>query len=329
MIGVILAFVYIAIHRRLGDPFIEVVTVLTIPYAAYIAAESVHVSGVLAVVAAGLVRGRYAPEIVSAEMRIMARSVWNILVFALNSLVFILIGIQMSDVMEKLGRFHLSHLLLLGAIISAVAIAVRFLWVFPASCLPRWFSGNLHENGAAPQRRELMIISWCGMRGIVSLAAALALPTVLPNGQPFPARELIIFLSFFVIAATLIGQGLTLAPLIRKLKLGEDWSMVEEQKHVRTAMSAAAIAAIDSHLANAKAPLEWADQLRSEIADRVALAAPVGLQQTPKNELLLEVRRVAIKAERKELIRLWRENEISDEVMRHQEEILDYQEAQF
>ncbi|MBS1199228.1 MAG: Na+/H+ antiporter, partial [Proteobacteria bacterium] len=304
-------------------------TVLTIPYAAYTVAESVHVSGVLAVVAAGLVRGRYAPEIVSAEMRIMARSVWNILVFVLNSLVFILIGIQMSDVMEKLGRFHLFHLLLLGVVISAVAIAVRFLWVFPAAYLPRWLSGNLHENGAAPRRRELMIISWCGMRGIVSLAAALSLPTVLPNGQPFPARELIIFLSFFVIAATLVGQGLTLAPLIRKLKLGADWSMVEEQRHVRTAMSAAAIVAIDTHLARANAPQKWADQLRSEIADRVALAAPVGLEQTPKNELLLELRRVAIRAERKELLRLWRENEISDEVMRHQEEILDYQEAQF
>ena len=329
VIGIILAFVYIAIHRRLGDPFIEVVTVLTIPYAAYTVAESVHVSGVLAVVAAGLVRGRYAPEIVSAEMRIMARSVWNILVFVLNSLVFILIGIQMSDVMEKLGRFHLFHLLLLGVVISAVAIAVRFLWVFPAAYLPRWLSGNLHENGAAPRRRELMIISWCGMRGIVSLAAALSLPTVLPNGQPFPARELIVFLSFFVIAATLIGQGLTLAPLIRKLKLGEDWSMVEEQQQVRTAISAAAIAAIDTHLTQANAPQEWADQLRSEIADRVALAAPEGLQATQKNALLLELRRVAIKAERKELIRLWRENEISDEVMRHQEEILDYQEAQF
>lgn len=327
-VGILLAYVYIAIHRRLGDPFIEVVTVLTIPYAVYIAAESLHVSGVLAVVAAGLVRGRYAPEIVSAEMRIMARSLWNILVFILNSLIFILIGIQMSDVMERLGRHTMGDLLLLGATVSMTAIAIRFLWVFPAAYLPRWLSGSLHEQAPKPRRRELTLISWCGMRGIVSLAAALALPAALPGGHTFPARDLIIFLTFFVIAVTLIGQGLTLTPLIRWLKLGTDWSIREEQQHVRSAMSAAAIAAIDAHLAHADAPQEWADQLRAEIAERVALSAPEGLPQTPKDEMLIQLRRVAIKAERKELIRLWRENEISDEIMRHQEEILDYQEAQ-
>lgn len=327
-IGIALAFVFIAIHRRLHDPFIEVMTVLTIPYTAYIAAESLHVSGVLAVVAAGLVRGRYSPEIVSAKMRIMARSVWNVLVFMLNSLIFILIGLKMSEVMDNLGRYPLSDLLMLGALISAVAIAVRFAWVFPVAYLPRWLSGSLHEQTRAQRRRGSMIISWCGMRGIVSLAAALALPTVLPNGEPFPARDLIIFLSFFVIATTLIGQGLTLAPLIRKLKVGADWSMVNEQERVRSAMSAAAVAAIDDHLARAKAPLEWADHLRAEIADLVTVAAPARPGQSAKDALSLRLRRVAIKAEREELIRLWRGNEISDEVMRLHEEILDYQEAQ-
>lgn len=328
VIGVMLAHVFIAIHRRLGDPFIEVIMALTTPYTAYIAAESLHVSGVLAVVAAGLVRGRYSPEIVSAEMRIMARSVWNVLVFVLNSLIFILIGIQMSDVMDNLGRYPLSDLLLLGALISVVAIAVRFVWVFPVAYLPRWLSGSLHERAPAPRSRELMIIGWCGMRGIVSLAAALALPVALPNGEPFPARDLIIFLTFFVIATTLVGQGLTLAPLIRKLKVGSAWSMVKEQERVRSAMSAAAIAAIDTHLADAKAPFDWADRLRREIADHVTLAAPEATKLTSKDALLLQLRRVAIKAERKELLRLWRENEISDEVMRLHEEILDYQEAQ-
>jgi CPA1 family monovalent cation:H+ antiporter len=327
-VGVILAFGYIIIHRRLGDPFIEVITVLTIPYAVYLTAEAVHVSGVLAVVAAGLVRGRYAPEIVSAEMRIMARSVWNVLVFFLNSLIFILIGIQMSAVMDNLRHYPLSTLFALGAVISAVAIAVRFAWVYPVAYLPRWLSGSLHETAPQLRNRELGIISWCGMRGIVSLAAALALPAELSDGAPFPARDLIIFVTFFVIVTTLVGQGLTLAPLIRKLKVGDNWSTGEEQQHVRSAMSAAAIAAIDMHLADSKAPPEWADQLRMEIANRVALTASKGLEQSPKDLMLLQLRRAAIKAERAELIRLWRENEIGDEVMRHQEEILDYQEAQ-
>lgn len=327
-VGILLAFVFIAIHRRLGDPFIEVITALTIPYCTYIAAESIHVSGVLAVVAAGLVRGRHSPKIVSAEMRIMARSVWNVLVFMLNSLIFILIGIQMSDVMDSLGRYPLSELFLLGGVITGVAILVRFAWVFPVAWLPRWLSGSLHEKAPAPRSRELAIISWCGMRGIVSLAAALALPTTLPGGEPFPARDLIIFLTFFVIAATLVGQGLTLTPLIRKLKVGSDWSMLQEQQQVRSAMREAAIAAIDGHLTTKKSPLEWGDQLRGEITDRLALAAPDGQGPTPRDEVQAELRRLAIRAKRRELIRLWRANEISDEVMRHHEEILDYQEAQ-
>ncbi len=328
LIGIVVGFVFVEVHKRLGDPFIEVITALAIPYIGYIAAESLHVSGVLAVVAAGLVRGRYAPEIVSAEMRIMARSVWNVLVFMLNSLIFILIGIQMSDVMDTLGRYPLSQLMLMGTAITVVAVIVRFVWVYPAAYLPRWFPGLVNKQVPPLRRRELGIISWCGMRGIGSLAAALALPATLPDGDPFPARDLIIFLTFFVIAATLIGQGLTLAPLIRKLKVGSDWSMIEEQRLVRTAMSAAAVAAVDAHLAQANAPAAWGDLLRAEIAERVALAAPEGLEQTARDQLLKQLRRVAIDAERRELIRLWRENDIGDEVMRHQEELLDYQEAQ-
>jgi len=326
-IGIVLAFVSIAIHRRLGDPLLEMLTSLIVPYFTYVAAESLHVSGVLAVVAAGMVRGRHSPEIVSAEMRILARSVWNIFVFMLNTLVFMLIGLQMSDVLENLAHYSPAQLVGGGLFVSAVAIAVRFAWVYPVAYLPRWLSGSLREGDANFRKRELGIMSWCGMRGIVSLAAALALPMTLPNGAPFPQRDLIIFLTFFVIAVTLVGQGLTLPALIRKLKVGSNWSLKEEQQRVRAAMSTAALAAIDEMLATEGAPTEWADQLRSVIADRIALLAPDGTDATPRAELLARLRRAAIQAERRELIRLWRGNEISDEVMHHLEEILDYQEA--
>lgn len=326
-VGVCLSFVFIAIHKRLGDPFIEVLTTLTIPYVTYIAAESLHCSGVLAVVAAGLVRGRYAPEIVSAEMRIIARSVWNVLVFMLNSLIFMLIGIQMSDVVEKLARYSIAELLGWGLFITAVSVAVRFAWVYPAAYLPRLLSRGVREREPAPRGNELFIVSWCGMRGIVSLAAAFALPVALPNGDPFPHRDLIVFLTFFVIAMTLVGQGLTLPSFIRRLKVGSDWSMRSEQQRVRAAMSAAAIGAIDEIVAAEGAPAEWADRLRAEIDDRIALAAPEGLESSPRAELVTRLRHAALVAERKELIRLWRNNEISDEVMHHLEEILDYQEA--
>lgn len=327
VIGIALAYVAIAIHRRLGDPLLEMLVSLTVPYVTYVAAESAHVSGVLAVVAAGLVRGRYSPEIVSAEMRILARSVWNIFVFMLNTLVFMLIGLEISNMLEKLSRYTLAQLIGLGLFVSAVAIVVRFAWVYPVAWLPRWLSGSLREQEPQLRKRELGIISWCGMRGIVSLAAALALPMTLPGGESFPQRDLIIFLTFFVIAVTLVGQGLTLPALIRRLKVGSNWSMKDEQRRVRAAMSAAALAAVDGIMAAEGVPAEWAERLRAEIADRIALAAPDGLDLALRTTLVNRLRHAAIQAERRELIRLWRENEVSDEVMHHLEEILDYQEA--
>jgi Na+/H+ antiporter len=327
VVGVALAFVYIAIHKRLGDPFIEVLTVLTIPYATYIAAELLNVSGVLAVVAAGLVRGRYAPEIVSAEMRIMARSVWNLLVFLLNSLVFILIGLQIHGVVQgNLARYPLSQLAAIGAVVTVVAIAVRFAWVFPVAYLPQRLSGNLRD-APRPDKSELVIVSWCGMRGIVSLAAALALPLALQGGAPFPHRDLIIFVTFVVILATLVGQGLTLTPLIRRLKVGSNWSLHDEQRRVRAAMSGAALAAIDNALAAEGVPAQWAQALKAEIAERIELAASESAEFSPRMELVNRLRHAAIKAERQELIRLWRENEIGDEVMHHLMELLDYEQA--
>jgi monovalent cation/hydrogen antiporter len=325
-VGVLLAFAYIGIHKKLGDPFIEVLTVLTIPYTAYMAAESVHCSGVLAVVAAGLVRGRYAPEIVSAEMRIMARSVWNLLVFLLNSLVFVLIGLQMQGVVQNL-QYPPALLAALAFVVTAVAMAVRFAWVFPAAYLPQLLSGKLRGDTARVNKNELVIISWCGMRGIVSLAAALALPASMPGGGAFPHRDLIIFLTFVVIIATLVGQGLTLPPLIRRLKVGSNWSLHDEQVRVRAAMSSAALAAIDHVIASENVPPHWAQGLKTEISERIALAASEGDELTPRMELIHRLRHAAIKAERGELIRLWRDNQIGDEVMHHLMELLDYEQA--
>jgi CPA1 family monovalent cation:H+ antiporter len=326
-VGVVLAFVYIAIHKRLGDPFIEVLTVLTIPYTAYLVAEAVHVSGVLAVVAAGLVRGRYAPEIVSAEMRIMARSVWNLLVFLLNCVVFMLIGLQIHGVVRNLGHYSPALLAAIAIVVTSVAVAVRFAWIFPSAYLPHWLGIRRRAGLPRPQASELTIMSWCGMRGIVSLAAALALPLTLPGGAPFPHRDLIIFLSFAVILATLVGQGLTLTPLIRRLKVGSRWSLHDEQLRVRAAMSAAALAAIDDALAAESVPSQWAQGLKAEIADRIAAVASEREDLTPRMELLNRLRHAVIQAERRELLRLWRGNEIGDEVMHHLTEMLDYEQA--
>jgi CPA1 family monovalent cation:H+ antiporter len=326
-IGMALAFVYIAVHKRLGDPFIEVLTVLTIPYAAYLAAEAMHTSGVLAVVAAGLVRGRYAPMIVSAEMRIMARSVWNILVFLMNSLVFMLIGLQIHGVVENLGDYPPALLAVIAMSVTIVSVIVRFAWVYLVGYLPGVFLSRAQGGKGRPKNSELTIMGWCGMRGIVSLAAALALPLTVQNNEPFPYRDLIIFTTFIVIVATLVGQGLTLAPVIRRLKVGSRWRLSDEQVRVRAAMSTAALAAIDRKVADDRVPPDWADGLKAEMGERISLVITQDSDLSPKLEWVTSLRHAVIQAERLELIRLWRENQISDEVMHHLMETLDYEQA--
>ncbi|HEX4798690.1 MAG TPA: Na+/H+ antiporter [Burkholderiales bacterium] len=328
VVGVLMGRLFVFIHRYLGDAFIEVLTTLAVPYVAYILAESLHVSGVLAVVAAGLVRGRYAPEIVSAEMRIIARSVWNLLVFLLNSLIFILIGMQLSGIVSRLTDYSLAQLALYGTFVSAVAVIVRFAWVYPATYLSLMLRASLGQFVAPPVEGEVFIMSWCGMRGIVSLAAALALPPTLADGNAFPERDLIIFLTFTVIAVTLVVQGLSLKPLIRRLKLGRDWSLQEEHQRAKMALGKAAIAAIDAVAANDEIPHELAERIRAEFAEKITLAVPGGLVLSHSGaDDARHLRAAAVKAERQELIRLWRENQISDEVLHHVEEALDYQES--
>jgi monovalent cation/hydrogen antiporter len=328
-VGVTLGLLFVFVHRHLHDAFIEVLTSLSVPYVAYVVAESVHVSGVLAVVAAGLVRGRYSPEIVSAEMRILARSVWNILVFLLNSLIFILIGIQLSAILSRLTGYSGRDLFIYGMLVSMVAIAVRFLWIYPATYLPRMLSERLRERGPAPPETETFIMSWCGMRGIVSLAAALALPQELVSGDPFPQRDLIIFLTFIVIAVTLVFQGLTLGPLIRRLKVGTDWSIQEEEQLARLAMGKAALAAIDGMAKRESVSEDVAERIRAEFAEQVTVAVGPGVVLSPGVNLVKRLRQTAIRAERQELIRIWRANQISDEVLHRIEESLDYQESRF
>jgi len=325
--GIVLGFVFIAVHKRLGDPFIEVLTTLAVPYVAYILAESVHLSGVLAVVAAGVLRGRHAPEIVSAEMRILARSMWNILVFLLNSLIFILIGLQLSNMVERLSGYSAAQLAMYGALVSAVAIAVRFAWIYLVTWLPRLASAGYRKRNPAPPEAELFIMSWCGMRGIVSLAAALALPLALENGAPFPQRDLIIFLTFVVIAVTLVVQGLSLAPLIRRLHVGSDRSHEEELGRAREAMSTAAFAAIDAAANAAGIDDRIAARIRAEFAEKVTRAGSKAAQTIGSADVVNRLRHAAIKAERAALIRAWREHRIGDEVLHQLEEILDYQEA--
>jgi CPA1 family monovalent cation:H+ antiporter len=205
-------------------------------------------------------------------------------------------------------------------LLSLVTIAVRFAWIFPAETLAR----TIRRGARRVPASECVIMSWCGMRGLVSLAAALALPLTLPDGTAFPHRDLIIFFTFIVIAVTLVVQGLTLAPLIRCLNAGADCSAREEEDHARRALGAAAVAAIESLAVEEQAPPDLVDRLRAEFSEDSATATS---QADPRAEMARRLRQAAIRAERQALLRLWRQQQIGDEVLHRLEENLDYKEA--
>lgn len=327
LLGILTGLVFIVVHRQLRDILTEVLTALLVPYVAYVFAESVHASGVLAVVAAGLVRGRHSPVIVSAQMRILARSMWNVIVFLLNVLVFVLIGMQLSGSVARLDGYSAARMVADGILLSAVAIIVRFAWVYAALYLPGKLSASRRRREAAPPEAEFFIMGWCGMRGIVSLAAALALPLVLADGAPFPYRDAIILFTFCIIAVTLVLQGLTLPLLIRRLHVGVDWSLREERANARNAMSKAAIAAIDALARSEGIAPDLSGRIGAEFAEKNAAGDAEASISDSHAASAHQLRHAAVTAERHELIRIWRENQISDDVLHEFEEELDYKES--
>lgn len=207
--------------ERADAKLLITVTLLT-PFAVYLPAEHLHVSGVLAAVTAGLWVGTRCEKVFSPELYEEARAVWEWIEFLLNSLIFILIGFALRPVLEGLSDDYSPHALLGHALwVTAAVVLARFVWVFPGAYVPRWFDRVLGlPTTPYPPPRAVFVVGWTGMRGVVSLAAALALPTATADGKPFHARDLIQFLTFWVIFATLVGQGLTLPWVVRRLGVG-------------------------------------------------------------------------------------------------------------
>ncbi|WP_052867785.1 Na+/H+ antiporter [Streptomyces niger] len=190
---------------------------LLIPFVAYAAAEQVGASGVLAVVVVGLYLGHRSWQ-VNFETRLQEAAVWSMVSFVLESAVFALIGLQLPVVLRGLGQFSTAQALAYAAVVFVVVVLARFVWVFPATYLPRWLSARIREREPGVTRATPVIVGWAGMRGVVSLAIAFSIPVAV-HGEPFPARNLVLFLTFSTVIGTLVIQGLTLPPLIRALKL--------------------------------------------------------------------------------------------------------------
>ncbi len=230
--------------RALDDTLLEITAIVLAGFVSYLGAELFHLSGVLAAVACGLVIGRGQHEVLSARTRVESTAVWNFLEFMLTSLVFILIGLQLRDVLGRLGDYSLLHLLGLGAAVSAAMIVSRFMWVFGTSGIALLLPRRLHLGGAAMPVSHQIVVGWAGMRGVVSLAASLALPLA------FPGRDLIIFLAFCAILVTLVLQGTTLGWVITRLRVVEvpEAAAAHEEAVVRRAAADAALAVVEDRV---------------------------------------------------------------------------------
>jgi CPA1 family monovalent cation:H+ antiporter len=223
------------------------VSLLT-PFAAYLPADALGASGILAVVTVGLYLGRKGPRIVTAATRVQAEAMWSMIAFLLESLIFILIGLELPHALQALREYPRGTLLWYGLAVSVVVIAVRMLWVFPSAYIP-WLITRARRPGRRedplPSWQWVAFVGWAGMRGGDSLVIALALPFVTATGHRFPARDLIIFVTFAVIFATLVLQGLTLRPLLRHLGLSEAGRTEAEEAHARRVMTEAGLRRLD------------------------------------------------------------------------------------
>ncbi len=223
LIGGVLGWLVATVLSRIDSSTTQTGLILLAPYVAYLAAEHAHTSGILAVVSAGLLITRRAPEVFSPQARLESRAVWDTLIFLLEGMVFILIGLQLPAIVADLRGYTTEELVLYSVTISVVTILIRILWVFFSTYYPRllgWSTASgsdVDERSNAIDWRNVLIVAWTGTRGVISLATALALPLTLRSGQLFPQRPLILFLSFVVILVTLVLQGMTLPLLIRLL----------------------------------------------------------------------------------------------------------------
>lgn len=333
-LGVAIGWLAAWFHKRVQDAPIEITVSLLTPFAAYLPAERLGLSGVLAVVTAGLYLGWRLPEITDFQTRLDSRPVWDTVEFLLNGLVFILIGLQLPTVLVAASSDHLpkAQLIAYALIISLAVIVVRILWVFPATYLPRFLSKKLRARDPYPSWKHVTIVAWTGMRGVVSLAAALALPFQRADGWPFPGRDLILFLSFVIILATLVVQGLSLPPLIRWLGVEDDDSLEHEEREARLAANKAALHRLSEIEEKDPAKADAAKRLRIEYEDRIRQLEAIETDHTNRRLRLFskEYERLShegLKQERETILQLRNKDVINDEVLRRIQQDIDLAEA--
>ncbi|MFC7584356.1 Na+/H+ antiporter [Nonomuraea antimicrobica] len=340
--GLAVGYLVIRVRRRIDDPLTENTVSLVTPFAAYLGAEALHGSGVLAVVVTGLMVARAAPLIVSSTTRLQGQAVWEMIAYLLQSVVFALIGLQLRQILAELHGYSAAELLLYAGAVTLTLIVIRVLWVFPTVYLPRLLFAGIRARDPSPPWQAVTIVSWAGLRGVVSLAAAFAIP-LSAGGTPFPGRDLILFLTFTVIVATLVLQGLSLPWVSRRLRvpgMDDDLPALERASAEHTT-ARLALLRLDQIVAEGTLPGEVELRLRRDLEERARRAhAELGPGADDEHlpELVegavtaaatyAEARRELLRVEREEAVRLWQRGEIGDEALQALQRRLDLEEQQ-
>ncbi|MGZ4963393.1 MAG: Na+/H+ antiporter [Limisphaerales bacterium] len=334
LFGWLVGFGIGALQKRLNDPPVQTTISLLTAFIAYLPAEQLGLSGVLSVVTCGLYLGWNSPIAITPRTRLEAGSFWRMIVYLLNGIIFISIGLELPQVIAGLKTEQSWPVLALYAVsVSATVVVVRIAWVFIAAYIPRLLSKKLRDRDPYPNWRSVVIVAWSGMRGVVSLAAALALPFTTATGQPFPGRNIIVFLSFCVILTTLVFQGSTLSFLIRRLGLDDDHESRREELHARHQANEAGLKFVQDEANAQHAQPEFVDRLVAEYRDRLAQLHYFENSVDEPDTAQLPVReynrlaRGALQAERQKIIELRNQHHINDETLRILQRDLDLAEA--
>jgi monovalent cation/hydrogen antiporter len=316
----------------LDDPLILTVLSLLTPFAAYLAGEATHVGSILAVVGAALYAGAHDGRIIDAPTRAHSWEVWRMLQFSFNGLVFLILGVELHSVVADLSRDAAIDLAGYALILSAAVIALRLAWVFPAAYLPLLLSKRTRAREGAYRQRHVFIVGWAGVRGSVTLAAALSLPLTTATGAPFPGRDLLILLAASVIVVTLFLNATTLPFFIRLLNIRGDGVAAREERAARIATAQAGIAALQQRLtqSNHADETRFTQALLSQYEHRLKRYSSnadrrqhLDAQHNTHRDIWLE----AVKAERKELMEMRAADVINDEVMRVLQADIDLEET--
>ncbi len=330
VIGLVIAYIlYILLRFLPTTSSIDTAITLIAPYLMYIIAEHFHVSGVLAVVCGGLFLSARSTEIFDYETRLQSHGAWETVAFLLNGTVFILIGLQLPIILTDIAPGEISMLIFYGIIISFVTIIVRIIWVFPAAYLPRLMSKKIREKEPYPHWKSVFIVAWSGMRGVISLAAALSIPLTISAGEAFPYRNEILFITFIVILITLVGQGLSLPFIIRKLNIIVKSNEAELDLEIQTHLVNAILEHIDQYYSDEVQSDEAFRMLRERYAHFQKLQEKQMKKKTPQSiipkyfEALLEL----VEVRRKALAELKEMNKYPDDLLNNAEKSIDHEEA--